>query len=91
MTRIVTAAPRKGMSLPTRIGPVEFSMLGAMVAVRCPVYLVPLLRNAGGMWEPGSRRLLVERRRIGPLIRELHRATDPLLQRAGIDLDREGP
>jgi hypothetical protein len=60
-----------------------------MVAVRCPSDLAPLVRKAGGTWEPGSRRWLVERRRIGPLIRNLHRATDPLFRRAGIDLDRE--
>jgi hypothetical protein len=35
------AAPLKGMNLPARIGPVEFSMLGAMVAVRCPANLAP--------------------------------------------------
>ena len=29
-------------------------------------------------------------RRIGPLIRGLRRATDPLFRRAGIDLDGEG-
>jgi hypothetical protein len=61
-----------------------------MVAVRCPADLAPLLRNAGGMWEPGSRRWLVERRRVGPLIRNLRRSTDPLFRRAGIDLDGEG-
>jgi hypothetical protein len=60
------------------------------VAVRCPAELVPLLRMAGGTWEPGSRRGLVERRRLGPLIRNLRRATDPLFRRAGIDLDGEG-
>ena len=32
-----------------------------------------------------------ERRRLGPLIRNLRRATDPLFRRAGIDLDGEGP
>jgi hypothetical protein len=77
-------------SLPTRIGPAEFSTLGAMVAVRCPSDLVPLVQQAGGLWEPGSRRWLVERRRMGPLIRNLRRSTDPLLRRAGIDLDGEG-
>jgi hypothetical protein len=84
-------APLKGITLPARIGPVEFSPLGAMVTVRCPSDLVPLVEKAGGTWEPGSRRWLVERRRMGPLIRNLHRATDPLVRRAGIDLDREEP
>jgi hypothetical protein len=54
------------MELPARIGPAEFSTLGAMVAVRCPSNL-------------------------GPLIRNLHRATDPLFRRAGMDLDQEKP
>jgi hypothetical protein len=46
------------------------------------------MRNAGGLWEPGSRRWLIARRRINPLIRNLRRVTDPLFRRAGIDLDR---
>jgi hypothetical protein len=39
------------------------------------------------MWEPGSRRWLIERRRIGPVIRELLRVTDPLFRRAGLTLE----
>jgi hypothetical protein len=77
------------IALPTRIGPAEFSPLGNLVAVRCPVELEPLVQKAGGMWEPGSRRWLVERRRMGPLIRGLRRSTDPLFRQAGIDLDGE--
>jgi hypothetical protein len=73
--------------LPARIGPVEFDVLGGMVAVRCPRDLDPLIRKAGGLWEPGGRRWLIQRRRIGPLIRNLRRATDPLFRQAGIDLD----
>lgn len=73
--------------LPLRIGPCEFGELGAMVAIRCPSEFAPLLRKAGGLWEPGSRRWLVERQRINTLIRNLRRATDPLFRRAGIDLD----
>jgi hypothetical protein len=60
--------------LPARISPVEFGTLGAMVAVRRPHDLDPLMRKAGGQWEPGSRRWLIERRRIGPLIRNLRHA-----------------
>jgi hypothetical protein len=45
------------------------------------------LRKAGGLWEPGSRCWLIERRRINPLIRNLRRVTDPLFRRVGIDLD----
>jgi hypothetical protein len=37
--------------------------------------------------EPGSRRWLVERRRIGPVIRALEATTDPLFRRAGISLE----
>jgi hypothetical protein len=70
-----------------RIGPCEFGELGAMVTVRCPQDYDPLMRQAGGVWEPGSRRWLVERRRIGPLVRNLRRATDPLFRRVGLDLD----
>jgi hypothetical protein len=73
-----------GPILPTRIGPVEFSMFGSTIAVRCPKELVPFIEKAGGVWEPGGRRWLVERRRIGPLIRNLRRAMDP-----GIDMGQE--
>jgi hypothetical protein len=73
--------------LPTRIGPAEFSTLGTMVVVRCPHELDPLMRAAGGLWEPGGRRWLIVRNRVGPLIRNLRRATDPLFRQAGIDLD----
>ena len=61
-----------------------------MVAVRCPRELAPLMKKAGGLWEPGSRRWLIERRRIAPLVRALRRATDPLFRQAGMDLDGEG-
>jgi hypothetical protein len=74
-------------ALPARIGPAEFSVLGSMVAVRCPHDLDALMRKAGGTWEPGSRRWLVERRRINPLVRNLRRVTDPLFRQAGMDLD----
>jgi hypothetical protein len=40
--------------LPARIGPVEFSTLGALVAVHCPSDLDPLMLKAGGLWEPGA-------------------------------------
>jgi hypothetical protein len=45
------------------------------------------MRRAGGQWEPGSRRWLLERRRIGPVIRALRRQTDPLFRQAGMTLD----
>jgi hypothetical protein len=64
--------------LPTRSGPCEFGQLGAWVAVHCPRELAPLMRNAGGQWEPGTRRWLIEWRRISPVIRTLRRQTDPL-------------
>ena len=63
-------------------------MLGAMVAVRCPQEFtdIILILRAGGLWEPGSRRWLVERRRISPVIRALRR-TDSLFRHAGMSLD----
>ena len=76
--------------LPTRVGPCEFGQLGNWITVRCPRELEPLMRQAGGQWEPGSCRWLIERRRIVPLIRRLERVTDPLFRQAGIDLDGEG-
>ena len=74
-------------NLPARIGPAELTALGGMVAVRCPSDLDPLMRKAGGMWDPGGRRWLIGRRRIGPLIHNLRRVTDPLFRHVGIDLD----
>jgi hypothetical protein len=58
-----------------------------MVAVRCPVDLAPLMLRAGGLWEPGTRRWLIERRRIGPVLRHLRRITNPLFRQAGVSLD----
>jgi hypothetical protein len=75
------------LAIPAAIGPVEFGTLGGMIAVRCPTELVPLVRKAGGIWEPRSRHWLVKRRRMGPLIRHLRRATDPSFRQAGLDLD----
>jgi hypothetical protein len=75
-------------ALPARIGPAEFSAFaGGLVAVRCPSELAPLIRQAGGMWEPGGKRWLVRRRRLGPLIRNLRSTTNLLFRHAGIDLD----
>ena len=67
--------------LPVRVGPAEFGELGRLVAVRAPRELDDIFRRAGGTWEPGSRRWLIERRRIGPVIRALHSTTDPLFRR----------
>jgi hypothetical protein len=58
-----------------------------MIAVRCPHQFDGVMRAAGGLWEPGSRRWLIERRRIGPVIRALRRTTDPLFGYACLDLD----
>jgi hypothetical protein len=44
---------------------------------------LPPLLPTDGVWESGSRRWLVERRRIG-VIRALEVATDPLFCRAGL-------
>jgi hypothetical protein len=57
------------------------------MAVRCPSDLEPLMRQAGGEWDPGLRHWLIERRRTGPLIRNLRRVTDPLVRHAGMSLD----
>jgi hypothetical protein len=74
-------------SLPARVGPAEFGELGRLVAVRAPRELDGIFRRAGGTWEPGSRRWLIERRRIGPVIRALRSTTDPLFRRTGVSLD----
>jgi hypothetical protein len=59
------------------------------VMVRCPRQYHDLMRRAGGTWDPGARQWLIERRRIGPLIRELERTVDPLFRRVGIKLDQD--
>jgi hypothetical protein len=62
-----------------------FGTLGVgWVMVWCPRQYDDLMRSAGGVWEPGARQWLVERRRIGPVIRELERTVNPLLRQAGI-------
>jgi hypothetical protein len=53
----------------------------------CPSDLDPLMRKAGGMWEPGGRRWLIMRRRVGPLIRNLRLVTDPLFRHAELSLE----
>jgi hypothetical protein len=73
--------------LPARVGSAEFGQLGNLVAVRAPRELDGIFRRAGGVWEPGSRRWLIERRRIGPVICALRTATDPLFRKSGISLD----
>ena len=73
--------------VPPRIGPVEFGALGGWISVRCPRDYDGLMRHAGAQWEPGSRRWLIERRRIGPVIRALERTVDPLFRAAGVALD----
>ena len=73
--------------LPAQIGPVQLGHLGGWVTVRCPRDLDPVMRRAGGLWDPGAKRWLIELRRIGPVIRVLERTTDPLFRRASIDLD----
>ena len=59
---------RQPADLPVRIGPAEFTALGALIAVRCPRDLDPLMRKAGGVWEPGGKRWLIEPRRMKPLV-----------------------
>jgi hypothetical protein len=52
---------------------------------------VPGTAGGGGERAAGlhraSRRWLIERRRIGPVLRAPRRDTDPLFRQAGIDLD----
>jgi hypothetical protein len=73
--------------LPARIGPAEFGELGGWVTVRCPRDYAPIVQRADALWEPGSQRWLVARRRIGPVMREFRRVADPLFRYAGMSLD----
>ena len=75
------------VDVPSTIGPVQFGTLGVgWVMVKCPHDYDDLMRRAGGTWDPGARHWLIERRRIGPVIRELERVVDPLFAQAGIRL-----
>ena len=78
---------QRAIDIPTHVGPCEFGQLGSQIAVRCAKELAHFLRRAGAIWEPGSKRWLVQRRRIGPVIRAMERATDPLFRWAGVVLD----
>ena len=74
--------------IPRHIGPCEFSKFGLLlIAVKSPREFDPLMRQAGGEWEPGSKRWLITRRRLGPLVRGLLRVTDPLFRHARMSLD----
>ena len=80
-------AMRPPYPVPSRIGPVEFGALGGWITVHCPRDYDALMRSAGWQWELGSRRWLIERRRIGPVIRTLERNVDPLFRVAGLTLE----
>jgi hypothetical protein len=71
-----------------QIGPCVLEAWGAKwIAVRCPREHADLMRGAGGLWEPGRQVWLIERRRIGPVVRALERMTVPLFRQAGLLLD----
>ena len=75
------------MEVPPSIGPVVFGTLGmAWVTVRCPREFNELVQRAGGVWDPGARFWLVERRRMRPVLRQLEQEVDPLFRQAGIRL-----
>ena len=71
----------------TPIGTNDEARDSERIPICCPVNLAHILRRAGAIWEPGSKRWLVQRRRIGPVIRALEKATDPLFRQAGMALD----
>ena len=72
--------------IPEHVGPCEFGTLGRQIAVRCPVELARILQRAGAIWAPGSRRWLMQRHRIGPVIRRLQKTVDPLFKFADVAL-----
>ena len=78
---------RRMVEVPENIGPVVFGVGVGWVMIRCPRQYDDLMRRAGATWDPGLRQWCIERRRIGPVIRELEREVDPLFAQAGIRLD----
>jgi hypothetical protein len=75
--------------LPKHVGPCRFGRLGFWITVQCPPEFDMLMRNAGGTWDPGTRRWLLLRHRLGPVLRALRRTTDPLFRHAGVDLGED--
>ena len=73
--------------IPIQVGPCHFEPLGKLISVRCPREFAAMMRQHGGEWDPGCKRWLIERRRIGPVLRALRRTTDPLFRQAGVSLD----
>jgi hypothetical protein len=73
--------------IPTQIGPCQFGAFGKLISVQCPRDFDHIMRKAGGEFDRAARHWLIERRRIGPVIRALQRRVDPLFRSAGLDLD----
>jgi hypothetical protein len=73
--------------IPERIGPCRFGRLGSWITVQCPAEFDGLMLDADAVWEPSERRWLLRPDRLGPVLRKLHRQTDPLFRHAGIDRD----
>ena len=66
--------------IPRQVGPVRIEpFAGSTVAVTCPRDFDPVMRRAGGQWQRATRVWLLERRRLGPVVRALRATTDPLL------------
>jgi hypothetical protein len=78
---------QKPTDIPQNVGPVRFDQFGRQIAATCPREYDQLMRNAGGQWEAGSRRRLLQRHRIGPVIRTLRRSVDPLFRHAVLVAD----
>ena len=87
--RLAGAVMSRGgvVDVPASIGPVVFGTGVGWVTIRCPGQYDDLMRTAGATWDRATRQWWIERRRIGPVIRELEREVDPLFAQAGIRLD----
>jgi hypothetical protein len=46
-----------------------------------------IIERAGGVWDPDTRRWVMRRKHLGPLIRALEAATDPPFRRAETSSD----
>jgi hypothetical protein len=78
---------RSTADVPTRIGPAEFGTLGALITVRCPRDFDHLMRQAGGQWDPGSRRWLSSIDESAHFSAHSVGKRNPLNRRAGMSLD----
>jgi hypothetical protein len=68
--------------IPKQVGPCRFGRRGNWITVQCPAEFDALMSAAGGIRDSSSKHSwLLREARIGPVLRALRRATDPVFFR----------